>query len=161
MSNETPAAGAGSGPVAYLSLVAVQTAGAAIVVANGVPIYRQITKDFAHHKPQPEILWWAIAALALMQTAYWLRVRLQPPMPRSAHVVIGHLAGFVARLSFILASSTFSVVFLVRFEELHFSTPRMLVLLGLLFAMFCYTLELEWLTRTLQKAEGKPRTPEQ
>src|SRR6266516_7764413 len=49
----------------YLSLVAVQTAGAAILLVNGVPVYRQITSDFAHHEPPPGVLWYAVAAVAL------------------------------------------------------------------------------------------------
>ena len=65
----------------YLFLLAMQTAGAGIVLVNGVPIYRQLTSDFANHQPRPGILWWAVAAVGLIQAAYWLRVRLQPPRP--------------------------------------------------------------------------------
>jgi hypothetical protein len=32
-----------------------------------------------------------------------------------------------------------------RFPELEKSIPRLLVLIGVLFSMFCYSMELEWL----------------
>ncbi|MCW5555709.1 MAG: hypothetical protein KIS67_26565 [Verrucomicrobiae bacterium] len=140
----------------YLLLVAAQTVGAAIVLVNAVPIYRQMVGDFSRHQPQPGILWWAVVAVVLMQAAYWLRVRLGLPLPAGGHVVIGHLAAFVARLSFILASAMFTVIFFVRFEELPLSPQRILMVLALLFSMFCWTLELERLARALHGIEGKP-----
>lgn len=149
------AAETGSGLGTYFLLLAVQTAGAVMVLMNGVPIYRQIAGDFSRHQPQPGILWWAVAAVALIQIAYWIRVRLQPSLPPRGHVVIGHLAAFVARLSFILASSTFTVFFFVRFEQLSLSPQRIVMILALLFSMFCWTLELERLARAIQGAEGK------
>jgi len=144
-----------SGLGTYFFLFAVQTAGAVIVVVNGVPIYRQIAGDFANHQPEPGILWWAVAAVALIQIAYWIRVRLQPPLPQRGHVVIGHLTAFVARLSFILASSTFAVVFFIRFDQLSLPPHRVLMVLALLFSIFCWTLELERLARAIHGAEGK------
>jgi len=126
------------------------------VLVNGVPICRQLTSDFAHHEPQPGILWWAVATVALIQVGYWLRVRLRPPMPGSGHVLIAHLAAFVARLSFILASSTFTVVFFVRFEQLSLPPRRVFMMLALLFSMFCWTLELERLAKALHRTEEKP-----
>ena len=140
----------------YPFLLALQTAVAAMVLVNGAPIYRQITTDFAPHQPRPVILWWAAAAVVLIQVGYWLRVWLQPPMPGSTHVLIAHLAAFVARLSFILASSTFTVVFFVRFEQLSLPPRRILMMLALLFSMFCWTSELDRLAKALQGTEGKP-----
>jgi len=139
----------------YFFLLAVETAGAAIILANGVPIYRQLASDFANHRPEPGILWWGVVAVVLIQTSYWIRMRLQPRMPRNAHVVLGHLASFVARLSFIFASSSFTVLFLIRFEQLSLSPHRILMVLALLFSLFCYTLELERLARSLYGTEGK------
>ena len=139
----------------YFLLLAVQTAGAAIVLVHGVPIYRKLAGDFANHRPDPGILWWAVVAVVLIQTSYWIRMRLQPRMPRNAHVVLGHLASFVARLSFIFASSSFTVLFLVRFDQLSLPPHRILMVFALLFSLFCYTLELERLARSLHSTEGK------
>jgi hypothetical protein len=136
-------------PAKYLMFVAVQTVGFGIVMANSAPIYRQMAGDFSKHQPQPGILWWAVAAVILIQTAYWLRVRLQPALPRGGNVVLAHLVLFIGRLSFILGSSTFTVMFLVRFAELSLPPQRVLMVLALLFSMFCFTLELEQLGRAL------------
>ena len=133
----------------YPLLLAMQTTGAVIVLLKGVPIYRQIAGDFASFHPQPKILWWALAAIALIQTSYWMRVRLQPPLLPSGHPVIGHLAAFVARISFILASSTFAAIFFVRFEQLSLPPHRIALVILLLFSMFCWTLELERLAKSL------------
>lgn len=154
MTSRPPSASA-PGLGLYLALLAVQTAGAAIVLVNGVPIYRQLASDFASHRSQPEIKWWAFAAVLLIQAGYWLRVRLQPALPAGGHVLIGHVAAFVARLSFILASSFFGVVFLIRFEELSLPPQRIAMILALLFSMFCWTLELERLAKALHGAGEK------
>ena len=144
-----------SGPGVYLLLVGLQTVGAAVVLVNGAPIYRQLTTDFANHQPQPGILWWAVVAMVLIQVGYWLRMQLDPVLPQAVHVVVGHLLAFVARLSFILASSTFTVVFLIRFEQLSLPPHRILMILVLMFSMFCWTLELERFARALQGIGGK------
>jgi hypothetical protein len=138
----------------YYLLLAMQTGGASIVLINGIPIYRQMAGDFSKHQPQPAVLWWALVSVALIQIAYWLRLRLQPARPQGTHVLTSHLVSFVARLSFILASSTFGVMFFVRFEELSLSPSRISVVLALLFSMFCYTLELDGLARALQPRGG-------
>src|SRR6266536_2598909 len=128
-----PKPGSGGGLGLYLLLLAAQTVGAALILANGVPIYREMTRDFSH-PPHPGILWWAVAAVALIQFAYWLRVGLQPALPRRGHIVIAHLAYFIARLSFIFASSTFTVVFFARFEQLSLPPHRIVMVLALLFS---------------------------
>ncbi|TAL03385.1 MAG: hypothetical protein EPO07_06290 [Verrucomicrobia bacterium] len=139
----------------YFALVAVQTTGAVIALTHGVPIYRQITRNADGIEPHPEILWWAVAAVVLIQTAYWLRVRLHLPLPQRGYKVLGTFAYFVARLNFTFASSTFALVFLSRFDQLHFSAMRIFVVMAMLFSLFCYTLELERLARAIHGAEGK------
>ncbi len=145
-----------SRPAAWLYplLLAGQTAGAVMVLANGVPIYRRIVGDTNRLEPHPEILWWAVAAVSLIQFCYWLRVRLKPALPRGGFPVFGHLAQFAARLSFVFASSTFSVVFLARFDQLSLPPHRIAMVLMLLFSMFCWTLELERLARALNGTES-------
>lgn len=139
-------------------LLGVQTIGAAVLLMNGVPVYRQMVGELSQFKRHGGVLWWAITAVALIQLAYWLRVRLQPALPRSGHIVLGHIVFFIARLSFIFASSSFAVIFFSRFEQLSFPPHRILMVIALLFSLFCYALELERLARAFQGAEGKPAT---
>jgi hypothetical protein len=151
-SNDTGTAG---GLGWYFLLLAVQTAGAVIVLVNGVPIYRQMVAGAGRPEPHPGILWWAVAAVTLIQGAYWLRVRLNKALPAGGYTFIGHIAQFVGRLSFIFASSTFTVVFLARFEELSMPPQRVVMVLALLFSLFCYSLELERLARALHGNGGR------
>ncbi len=146
-----------AGCAKYLMLVLIQAVGFGIVMASGVPIYRQMATDFTNHQPPSGILWWAAAGVILIQCAYWLRVRLQPSMPRRGGLVLGHLVSFLGRLSFILASSTFSLMIFTRFEELSLPAHRILMLVALLFSLFCFSLELERLGRSLSESAGMPR----
>ena len=72
------------------------------------------------------------------------------------HVLIGHLAGFVARLSFIYASTMFTVVFFLRFQQLPLPPYRIVMILLLLFSMYCWSLELERLAKALHGNETRP-----
>ncbi len=136
----------------YFCLLSMQTAGIALLLANGIPFYRLMALDFANFSPNPAP-WWVIAGMVLIQVAYWVRVRLQPPLPRAGNIVLGHIVGFVARISFVAVGSTFTVMFLNRFEglkEMNYPPLRVLAVLVMLFSMFCWTLELERLAKALQ-----------
>ena len=142
-------------PWLYPLLLAAQTAGAAIVIWNGAPIYRQIVTDASRHQPQKATLLWAVAAVVMLQSGYWLRLRFHPTLPRWENVVFSHIVLFLGRLSFILAAATFSVVFFLRPEGLHLPFSRVVLLLSVLFSMFCYSLELEWLGKAFHRPEEK------
>ncbi|MGE5295898.1 MAG: hypothetical protein ACM3VT_13820 [Solirubrobacterales bacterium] len=136
----------------YFSLLSVQTAGVAILLANLIPLYRLMALDFASYRPDPRS-WWAIAGILLIQVAYWLRVRLQPPLPRARNIVLGHVVSFAARLSFVAVTAAFTDMFLKRYEslkELNYPPLRVLAVLVLFFSIFCWTLELEHLAKALQ-----------
>jgi hypothetical protein len=92
---------------------------------------------------------WSLSAITLMQAAYWIRHRLRPPLPHLRNAFFGYIALFVARMSFVLATSVFGFVFIVRKPELHVPTSRYDVLVIGLFALFCYTQELEQLGKAL------------
>jgi hypothetical protein len=141
------------GPSIYGLLIGVQKLGAVLVFANAVPIYRRMAGDFAGHKPEPGLLWWALAAVLLIQGGYWARIRLSPALPRWGNVVLGHLVHFGARLSFVFASSAFALMFFVRFDNRSMPPRRIAMVLLLLFSMLCYMLELERLAKALRGTE--------
>lgn len=139
----------------YFSLLSVQTAGVAILLANMIPLYRLMALDFSKYKPDLRP-WWAITGMLLIQVAYWLRMRLQPPLPRTRNIVLSHIVSFVARISFVSVTATFTVMFLNRFEDLkniNYPPLRALVVLMMFFSLFCWTLELERLAKALQGSE--------
>jgi hypothetical protein len=131
----------------YFVLLAMQTIGAAILFWFTVPLFRQALLDPGSHLPRPENLVWSLLAITLMQAGYWIRHRLRPRLPQFHNALVGYIVLFIARMSFVLATSIFGFVFIVRRPELYVPTSRYFVLVIGLFALFCYIQELEQLGR--------------
>ncbi len=90
-----------------------------------------------------------IGTVFVMQVAYWYRLlRLSIPF-QGSNAILNHALLFVGHLSFIFGGALFSVVFFRHLPELHRGTDILLMarrgvlLCGALFALFCFTLELE------------------
>ena len=142
-----PAVGHGS---CYFLLFAVQTIGAAILFWLVVPRFRQVLLDPGGHVARWENLVWLLSAITLMQAGYWLRHRLRLQLPQlPLNSLVGYIVLFVARMSFVLATSVFGFVFIVRRPEFQIPTSRYFAVIIALFALFCYTQELEQLGRAL------------
>jgi hypothetical protein len=135
----------------YPLLLAVQTAGLAIILWQGAPVYRRILAGPQGPSADPETLILAAVAVVLIQVAYWLRVVLIPSLSLSPNVFLSHLLLFLSRLSFIFGAALFTAVMYYRFPELENSLPRFAVLVAVLFSIFCYSLELEWLASELAR----------
>ncbi|HLH52890.1 MAG TPA: hypothetical protein VKY92_04670 [Verrucomicrobiae bacterium] len=136
-------------------LFAMETAGAAIILRVGVPIYRQILLDVSSHVPRVQTIGWATLAIVLIQSGYWGRLLFPSASPRGKHIVLAHAVLFLARLSFIFGASIFSMTFFLRFDELHLTPLRLGILMAVLFSLFCYTQELERLGRRFYPGELK------
>ena len=149
-----PAVGHGS---CYFLLFAVQTIGAAILFWYTVPLFRQVLLDPGGHEVRPERLIWSLSAVVLMQAGYWIRHRLRPPLPQLRNALFGYVVLFVARMSFVLATAVFGFVFIVRRPEFQISASRYFAVIIGLFALFCYTQELEQLGRALIGPEPSKR----
>jgi hypothetical protein len=133
---------------------AAQTAGAILLLWNGVPIYRSFLSG--EKDPGHRILIGALAIVGLIQPAYWTgrSVRLESP----ARVPIGHIVLFVGRLAFVFVGGVFSAVFYARPAAAELSLFRLLLLVCVLFSLFCYTLEVERLGKALIRGSA-PTTP--
>jgi hypothetical protein len=84
-----------------------------------------------------------------MQAGYWIRHRVRPPLLQLRNALVGYIVLFVARMSFVLATSIFGFVFIVRRPEFQIPASRYFIVIIALFALFCYTQELERLGRAL------------
>jgi hypothetical protein len=134
----------------YLSLFAIQTIGAAILFWFAVPLFRQVLLDPAGHVARTGNLVWSLSAITLMQMGYWVRHRLRLPLPQLfRNALVGYVVLFVARMSFVLATSVFGFVFIVRRPEFQIPASRYFIVIIGLFAVFCYTQEVEQLGRAL------------
>jgi hypothetical protein len=134
----------------YFFLFAMQTIGAAILFWFAVPLFRQVLLDPGGHVARTENLVWSLSAITLMQAGYWIRHRLRLPLPQLfRNALVGYIVLFVARMSFVLATAVFGFVFIVRRPEFQIPASRYCAVIIGLFALFCYTQELEQLGRTL------------
>jgi hypothetical protein len=138
----------------YYLLFGVQTTGAVILFWHGVPHYQQILADPSGHEARPETLIWSLSAIALIQAGYWVSHRLRPPLPQVRNAFVGYIILFVGRMSFVLATSVFGFVFITRKPEFQIPTFRYVVTIAGLFALFCYTQELEKLGKNLLGKEN-------
>lgn len=147
---------------AYLSLLAVQIAGAIFFIWKELPTFEQLLLSAGVQLPNiPYDDLTTIGTLLAMQFAYWYRLRrIAIPVPR-ANLVLGHLFLFLGRLSFIFGGALFSVVFFRHLPELEHDadvllmTGRAVLLFGSLFALFCLSLELERWGRVLENSHQK------
>jgi len=96
-----------------------------------------------------------IAVLCAMQCAYWYRY-LSVAIPfRGPNLFLSHVFLFLGRLSFIFGSALFSTVLFRHLPELSSDVDislfgrRAVVLIVSLFALFCFSLELERLGAAL------------
>jgi hypothetical protein len=142
----------------YFFLFAMQTIGAAILFWYAVPLFRQVLLDPGGHVARTERLIWSLSAITLMQAGYWIGHRLRPPLPQLRNALVGYVLLFVARMSFVLATSVFGFVFIVRRLEFQIPTSRYLIVIIALFALFCYTQQLEQLGRTLIGPHPRQKT---
>ena len=135
---------------AYLSLLAIQIAGALVFVWQQLPEFRQVVTSPGEQLPKDASSDLMMAAVLLvMQAAFWVRL-LRIPIPfRRPNVFLNHLFLFFGRLSFIFGSALFSVVVFRHLPELGRDTDfllmvrRGLLFVGCLFALFCTSLEVE------------------
>jgi hypothetical protein len=127
----------------YWVLFGVQTLAASFLYWYGVPLYRTVLQGAAAYVPKPRPPLWAFASITLMQLGYWYSFRIRPPMPQLVQPVFGHAILCLARLGFILASGVFSLVFLAPRAGFSLPAGRSIITILGLFAVFCYTRELE------------------
>jgi hypothetical protein len=148
-----------------LLLLAVQTAGAIFFILRELPDFRQLALYPGEQLPymrSDDIT--MTGALLAMQIAYWYRlIRIPIPFQRS-NAILSHLLLFLGRLSFIFGGSLFAVVFFRHFPELDQSTNTLLMvrrgmfLAVSLFALFCFTLELERLGNAFGSDQRNPES---
>ena len=134
----------------YLFLLTVQSAGAIFFIARELPDFRQLALYPGDQLPSMRSDdFVTIGALLAMQIAYWYRLHRVPIPFRGPNAILSHVLLFLGRLSFIFGGSLFAVVFFRHVPELDHSADTLLMarrgvlLLGWLFALFCFALELE------------------
>jgi hypothetical protein len=137
-------------------LFTAESMGALMILCNGVPIHRRLLMGQGAQQADPTVFVLGTVAIALIQTGYWIRLRCFPSFRFNRHLVLGHAIQFLGRLSFVFIGGLFSVVFFTRFESLEFSIWKVLLLLAVLFSLFCYTLDLERIAKAFSEGVAEP-----
>jgi|SRR5947207_8465638 len=142
--------------VAYLLLLAVQVFGAIFIVWNVLPAFGQLAFNPGQQlRNVPLENYGVVASVLLMQGTYWYRLLCIKIPFHGPNVFLSHASLFLGRLTFVFGGSLFGLVFFRHIPELGpqfdlFVLVRRGLLLGVsLFALFCFTLELERLGRAL------------
>ncbi|WP_208249858.1 hypothetical protein WGT02_16920 [Rhizobium sp. T1470] len=134
----------------YSWLLTTQAIGSASLLSQCYPLYSRMLDDPGHVQVYADTPMVSVIGLsiALVQFAHWYRAFKVPVPFRDANVVLGQLVLFASRLTFIIASALFSLVLFRHLPEADFGQPwgyvwRGLLLLAVLFSVFCFTTELE------------------
>jgi hypothetical protein len=101
----------------FLTLFGVQTVGAAIIYWNVLPHYRWAIAGEKSLQVEFEASIWPIAAIALIQSGYWISRRIQPPLPQYTNALLGLCLLFLARMG--LCASDIHIWLRIRFTEIQ------------------------------------------
>ncbi|MGO4735060.1 hypothetical protein AB4099_00840 [Bosea sp. 2KB_26] len=150
----------------YLVLLLVQTLCAIVVLSNMRGIFLLLIDNIgtvvtASLGGASQMM----LAVVIGQACYWWRLR-HVTIPASYRgLVIGHLVSFAARIGFIFGGALFSLYYLRHVPVLDLGyldlSWRGALLIAVIFALYCYTLELERLGNAMQvramQAKGDSR----
>jgi hypothetical protein len=142
---------------AYTGLLVLQTAAASCLSWMILPIFRRMISRLG--EPQDFELWrlaTVMGRVIVLQVCYWVRLQRVPIYVPFQNVLIGHLLLFSSRASFFFGGAFFSVIFFRHVPELGALPPlgqgfaQALAIIAILFALFCYSLELERLGKAIE-----------
>ena len=142
---------------AYLALLGGETLAASAIFWTVFPLFQRLAiRSGQPQQPGIALEATVIAAALLLQGCYWTRYRLVPVWAPLRSPLLGHLLLFAGRASFFFASALFSVVFFRHVPQLSALPPlgtgvaKAAAFLFVLFALFCYALEIERLGRAIE-----------
>lgn len=141
-------------PLGYLVFFAAELFAMSLILWDGVPIFRGIV-NFRHSATLRDDVILFFAALTI-QITYWHTLRRAPPFPLPKWQFAGHIILFLSRLSFIFVSAVFSFAVYRYWDTFEFSPYRFLLMILILFAVFCFSRHLEAIGSLLNTGH-KPR----
>lgn len=152
-----------SEPARYLILLLVQTLCALTILFHVQAVFRALIESMGVRMSMPAgNLALMVAAVAIGQATYWYRLKTTPLPGGYRNLLLGHVFAFASRISFVFGGALFSLYFLRHLPAMQLSpfsldfAWRAVLLLAILFALYCYTLELERLGNALQSPRRQP-----
>lgn len=141
----------------FWGLLAVQVIGAATFLWKGLPIYRRLLSAPTENAESDTLLLECFIIVG-MQLAYWLAYPLQPQIRFRRHPVLAHVLLWLGDLSSFFPAALAALCLFDRLqdmEEARFFPERVVLLAGILFAMFCFKHQLELLAGALEDSESE------
>ena len=96
-------------------------------------------------------------SVIVLQAAYWCILVKTPPFRLPKNQLLSTVMLFCSRISFILAGALFSVVVLIRFEEMDLRLRGIVLFPLVLFTFFCFARWLEKLSRGMEPDPDRDR----
>ncbi|MGO4339161.1 hypothetical protein AB4037_30015 [Labrys sp. KB_33_2] len=141
----------------YILFVAIETALASFLFWIIFPIFRNLIANMGKEQDlQPWIGVIIVGDTFALLCFYWARYRFFPIYTPFHSAVVGHLLQFTSRASFFIGGALFSVIFFRHVPELDPLPPigqilvKGFIVMSVLFALFCYSLELERLGKAIE-----------
>ncbi len=136
-------------------------AGITAILAAGVLFWsgRIVYRHFLFRQPAAttaELVAMSISVIVL-QVAYWCILIDSPPFRLPKNMLVANMLLFCSRISFLLAGALFSIVILVRFEEVNIRLPGLVLFPLVLFTIFCFSRWLEKIGREMEGSRDRGR----
>jgi len=132
--------------------LAIQLFGLAIILWDGLPIYRHLFVFEKVLTPLDQSVMWG--AVILIQISYWCSARHAPRFQLPQNAFVAHIILFSSRLSFVFASSLFALV-AYRNLDVDLRPERVALFVAVLFSVFCVSRSLEVIGNQLLRGSRK------
>jgi hypothetical protein len=121
-----------------------------MIYVISIPLYRRLIAEPGGEGGKEEVVW-SLLAIVLMQAAYWCRHRIVPELPRVLpNAPFGHAVLLLGHLVFDVAVIFFTFMFIAHPPEFQRALLNYAITIAGIFALFCYSLELERLGKAFQ-----------
>ena len=147
----------------YAFLLCTQTAAATFLFWLVFPLFRHMILRLGEPQDIDIVVEFEIlAGTVILYTAYWARYRWIAIQAPFQNAFIGHLFQFASRISFFFGGALFSALFFRHLPELSVLPTmsdlarRAIIVLGVLFALFCYSVELDRLGKAIEQPPKMP-----
>ncbi len=145
-------------PAICLLLLGIQTAAASVLFWTIFPVFQAVMLRAGQAQQlECSFLILIAAATLVLQISYWTRYWQVPLWAPVRSAFLGHILLFLSRISFFFGSALFSAVFFRHVPQLEILPPleqsiaKAIGFMAILFALFCYSLELERLGRAVER----------
>jgi hypothetical protein len=125
----------------YLICSLVETIGIVLVLWDGIPLFRHLIRFEQTGTAVDERI--MAVSLILILAPYWACLRHDPPFDLPRQQFLGHVFLLINRLVFIFASGVFSLVVYRFWDVLNPSFSKTVLMMVVLFAVFCFCRHLE------------------